>query len=383
MKNWKLSALLNTPLRLILALGLLILVVELFIMTVINDAFISLNLPDVYWPFFDAILLTIIISPALYSLVFQKLQSEEHFRQINASVQDAIVIVNEQGSIVEWNPAAQRIFQYSQEEAIGQQMHQLLVPSRFHADAARGFVHFQEAGQSPLAGTAREVVAVRKDGSELSIELSLSAFKVRGRRHSVAVIRDITERKQAENTLRDSQQLLDSIVEHIPVMVFVKRASDLCFELFNRAGEKLLGYSRNDLLGKGNHDLWPKDQGDWLTAADRKVLASHEVTEILEEPIKTASGETRYLHTWKAALHDANGEPLHLLGISIDITEQKLAEAKLAEQVEELRRWHDATIGRETRTLELKREVNELLGKAGQPPRYPSAEADDKEYPDV
>ena len=112
-------------------------------------------------------------------------------------------------------------------------------------------------------------------------------------------------------------------------MVFVKRASDLRFELFNRAGEKLLGYSRNDLLGKGNYDLWPTDQGDWFTAADRKVLASHEVTEIPEEPIKTASGETRYLHTWKVALRDASGEPAHLLGISIDITERKRVEESL------------------------------------------------------
>jgi len=60
-----------------------------------------------------------------------------------------------------------------------------------------------------------------------------------------------------------------------------------------------------------------------------------------------------------------------------DITEHKLTEAKLAEQVDDLRRWHDATIGREMRVLDLKHEVNELLGQTGQPPRYPSAESDD------
>jgi GAF domain-containing protein len=56
------------------------------------------------------------------------------------------------------------------------------------------------------------------------------------------------------------------------------------------------------------------------------------------------------------------------------IIERKRAESQLTEQVEELQRWHNATLGRETRVLDLKREVNELLGKAGQPPRYPSAE---------
>lgn len=136
---------------------------------------------------------------------------------------------------------------------------------------------------------------------------------------------DITERKTIESQLRKSRQLLEAIVEHIPVMVFVKRASDLTFELFNRAGENLLGYSRNDLLGKGNYDFWPKEQGDCFTAADRKVLSSEQVTEIPEEPIQTASGETRYLHTWKIALREENDEPSHLLGISIDITERKRA----------------------------------------------------------
>jgi diguanylate cyclase (GGDEF)-like protein/hemerythrin-like metal-binding protein/PAS domain S-box-containing protein len=85
------------------------------------------------------------------------------------------------------------------------------------------------------------------------------------------------------------------------------------------------------LLGKGNYDFWPKEQGDWFTAADRKVLASQEVTEIPEEPIQTASGETRYLHTWKVALRDGGGEPSHLLGISIDITERKQLEEALKE----------------------------------------------------
>jgi hypothetical protein len=64
--------------------------------------------------------------------------------------------------------------------------------------------------------------------------------------------------------------------------------------------------------------------------------------------------------------------------LSFDITGRKRAEAQLAEQLDELQRWHAITLGRETRILDLKREVNELLAQAGQPPRYPSAEAQDQ-----
>lgn len=151
------------------------------------------------------------------------------------------------------------------------------------------------------------------------------------------IVRPLKQLTNVTEQLRESRQLLDSIVENIPIMVFVKRASDLRIELFNRAGQALTGYSSEQLLGKGNYDLWPKEQGDFFTAADNKVLASNEVTEIPEEPITRANGEVRYLHTWKVAIRNEAGEPTHLLGISIDITERKRWEDKLRDSEERLR----------------------------------------------
>ena len=70
-----------------------------------------------------------------------------------------------------------------------------------------------------------------------------------------------------------------------------------------------------------------------------------------------------------------NDNIVKLRGIQIDITERKQAEEEIKKQLAELQRWNNATLGREMRILEIKREVNELLGQAGQPPRYPSAES--------
>ncbi len=187
---------------------------------------------------------------------------------------------------------------------------------RVHAIRTQGFAEFE----APM---------VCKDGRVLTTFVTVKQVEIDGQIRLLGTIRDITKQKEAEKQLRASQQLLQSIVEHIPIMVFVKRASDLRFVLFNRAGEHLLGYSRHDLIGKGNYDLWPKKQGDWFTAADRAVLSTREVTEIAEEPIKTASGEERYLHTWKVAVGEE--EPEYLLGISVDITEKKRSEAALRE----------------------------------------------------
>ena len=146
---------------------------------------------------------------------------------------------------------------------------------------------------------------------------------------SVGTIQDITEQKLTADALHQAKRQMDSIVGNIPAMVFLKSADDLRFELFNRAGEELLGYRAADLIGKNDYDFFPKEQADAFTARDREVLASPEVFEFPEERITTARGETRYLYTRKAALRDAGGRATHLLGISLDITARKQAEAEL------------------------------------------------------
>lgn len=121
-----------------------------------------------------------------------------------------------------------------------------------------------------------------------------------------------------------SARFLDSIVENLPDMVFVKDAIDLRFIRFNRAGERLLGYDRAQLLGKNDYDFFPAGEADFFTAKDRQVLESGELLDIPEEPIHTSDG-TRFLHTKKIPIHDEKGQPLYLLGISEDITERKAA----------------------------------------------------------
>ncbi|MCX6689336.1 MAG: PAS domain S-box protein, partial [Methanoregula sp.] len=88
----------------------------------------------------------------------------------------------------------------------------------------------------------------------------------------VAVFEDITERKRAEEELRESKALVDAVVENVPLMIFLKEAKDLRFVIFNRAGEELLGYDRKALLGKNNLDLFPPEQAAHFMTKDRDVL---------------------------------------------------------------------------------------------------------------
>lgn len=126
-----------------------------------------------------------------------------------------------------------------------------------------------------------------------------------------------------------ANRFLDSIIENIPNMIFIKDAAELKFVRFNRAGENLLGYSRAQLLGKSDHDFFPKEESDHFVAKDREVLACGRVLEIAEEPVQTADKGVRLLRTKKVAVLGEHGVATHLLGISEDITQQKEMEKEI------------------------------------------------------
>jgi len=150
---------------------------------------------------------------------------------------------------------------------------------------------------------------------------------------AVVVMHDVTELLEAQHRSREARAFLDSIVENIPNMIFVKEAKDLRFVLFNRAGEALLGHPRGDLIGKNDYDFFPTEQADFFTQKDRAVLEDGGVLDIPEEKISTPSG-TRILHTKKIPIAGDDGAPRYLLGISEDISEKLEAaqrEAKLTE----------------------------------------------------
>lgn len=154
----------------------------------------------------------------------------------------------------------------------------------------------------------------------------------------VVAAEDVTARRRLEAELRSHEHFLDTILENIPDMVFVKDARDLRFVRFNRAGEELLGRDRSELIGRNDHDFFPAEQADAFTDRDREVLAGTGVIDIPEEPIQTAGQGLRYLHTRKIAVPGEDGRPRFLLGISEDITARKEAEAQRQRDATELAR---------------------------------------------
>jgi PAS domain S-box-containing protein len=152
-------------------------------------------------------------------------------------------------------------------------------------------------------------------------------------RSVLVVFESLTRLDRKEAEARAMSRFLDSIIEHMPAMVFMKDAADLRFERFNRAGEELLGLSRTAMIGKTDYDLFSREQADFFVQKDRGVLERGTLLDVPEEPIDTPRG-TRWLHTRKIPIFDADGKPAHLLGISVDITERREAERSQREQHE-------------------------------------------------
>ncbi|MHB8845787.1 MAG: sensor domain-containing diguanylate cyclase [Nitrospirota bacterium] len=144
-------------------------------------------------------------------LAFQ--ESNDTMLTITNAANDAIVLVDHQGTISYWNSAAERIFGYAAHEAIGKELHALLSPQRYLRAYQKGFRRFQGSGLDSTAGRTLELKAVNKAGAEIPIELSLSALQIKGAWHAVGVLRDISRRKETEKELRIHRERLEHLVQ--------------------------------------------------------------------------------------------------------------------------------------------------------------------------
>ncbi len=142
-------------------------------------------------------------------------ESEEQFEKISASAQDAIICMDNEGNISFWNQAAETIFGYAQQEVLGKNLHRLIVPERFLEAHLKAFPAFQETGQGAALGKTLELAAIRRDGTEFPVEIALSATLIAGKWNGIGVLRDITERKNAQLKIELSlniQRVLDAIL---------------------------------------------------------------------------------------------------------------------------------------------------------------------------
>ena len=137
-------------------------------------------------------------------------ESEEKYREVVKTSVDGVISLDSQMKVGVWNKGAERLFGYTEEEMLGQSLMKI-VPERYRKAMEKGFVEFRKSGSGPVIGKTLEFEGVRKDGTEIPVELSVSSRKVGETYIATAIVRDITERKRAEEMLRESHEKLKEL----------------------------------------------------------------------------------------------------------------------------------------------------------------------------
>jgi PAS domain S-box-containing protein len=140
-----------------------------------------------------------------------------------------------------------------------------------------------------------------------------------------SIFEDVTRRREIEESLRSTSQFLDSILDNIPMIIFIKEARELRYVHVNRHMAHSVQTSTGGWIGKNDFEIFPKDTAERFTLQDLEVFESRTILDIPEEEVPVGA-TNRYFHTRKVPLYDDDGNPLFLIGISEDITERKEAE---------------------------------------------------------
>ncbi len=271
-------------------------------------------------------------------------ESEQKFRTISASAQDAIIMMDSQGDISYWNKAAEKIFRYAGEEVIGENLHQLLVPERALDVGEKNFERFRDTGQGHLTGKTIERTGTRKGGEEFPIELSLSTVKIKGRWHAIGIIRDITERKQMEEALRESEERYRAATEAALAGIgIVDPEENITFA--NLAFAQMLGYSQEELVGMNLAQLTDFEEFSRYQAATQRRKSG--VCNHYETKLRHRDGSVVNVLVSASPLKAKDGSFEGTLGVVIDITERARIEAKRAQaehEIEERRKYLEGVL---------------------------------------
>ena len=261
-------------------------------------------------------------------------ESEEKFRAISDFALDAIILINDGGRVVYWNPAAEKIFGYAREEMLGRDVHGILMPERYKEAFLQGFARFQESGTGRAVGKVMELMARHKSGEEFPIEIALSPIKIKDKYWAAAIIRDITERKRAEKLLQLRQKELEETMQRLS---YVMRATGTGFDIVDgaynlRYVDPLWREIYGETAGRKCYEYF---KGAKSACESCGILRALETKQVVISEQVLPQEDDRIVEVHSIPFQNENGEWL-VAEFKIDITERKEQERKISLYTAEL-----------------------------------------------
>jgi PAS domain S-box-containing protein len=241
---------------------------------------------------------------------------------------DAVIGMDQDGRVTTWNASAEALFWYPAEKALGQELGELIVPKTYRERHRAGLAHFVATGERKAIGKRLELVAMRSDGHEFPVELTIGALKDGDRHLFTAYLRDITERKNSESILKASERRFRDLVNTTDGIVWEADADSFVFTFVSEQAERLLGYPAEEWTQPG---FWlahmHPDDVSWAPSYCAECTARMEPHKF-EYRLLARDGSTVWLHDTVTVV-EQDGKPRWLRGIMLDITERKQADEML------------------------------------------------------
>ena len=240
---------------------------------------------------------------------------------------DAVIVIDEEGRILEFNPAAEQTFGRARGDVLGRSMADLIIPPRLREQHRAGLARLKAGGGGKLLGRRLELPTLRTDGAEFPVELAIEAAESDGRRVFVGFLRDITERKRAEAALRESEGRFRSIADSIPALVWMSDEKGDCIFL-NKQWSAFTGRPLQEELGRGFATGIHPDDRQHSADIERDIFARRAYASD-EYRLRGKDGQYRWFLDTMAPRFGADGAYLGHLGILIDIEDRRRLEEQL------------------------------------------------------
>jgi PAS domain S-box-containing protein len=271
-------------------------------------------------------------------------QQREWLRVTLTSIGDAVLATDTAGHITFLNPVAELLTGWKESQALGQPAQSVFRIFNEQTRAPGEDIVARVLREGQIVALANHTALIARDGHEVPIEDSAAPIKDGGGTVSgvVLVFHDVTQNRQAQEALRASRTLLQTVIEGTTDAIYVKDPQGR-YLLFNSSAARATGKRADEVLGKDDTFLFPPDQARVVMEGDRAVMAGGKIV-TYEENVTVASGElVTYLST-KGPLLDGQGRRIGLFGVARDVTVRKRAEEALRQSEERYRMMFDTMI---------------------------------------